>query len=61
MINKRKNMITENFKERINYLKKNKLIVEALYEILDLFGGKENFIFCHNTKNELLNEKYTLE
>ena len=30
-------------------------------EILDLFGGKENFIFCHNTKNELLNEKYTLE
>lgn len=42
MINKRKNMITENFKERINYLKKNKLIVEALYEILDLFDLKHS-------------------
>ncbi|HCC94933.1 MAG TPA: hypothetical protein DEQ26_11540 [Flavobacteriaceae bacterium] len=28
-------MITEKFKERINYLKNNHLIVEALYEILD--------------------------
>ena len=28
-------MITENFKERIFYLKNNKLIIEALYEILD--------------------------
>ena len=30
-------------------------------EILDLFGGRENFIFCHNTKNDLLTEKYTFE
>lgn len=28
-------MITEKFKERINYLKNNHLIIEALYEILD--------------------------
>ena len=28
-------MITEIFKERINYLKNNKLIIEALYEIFD--------------------------
>ncbi|MEM8521113.1 hypothetical protein [Flavobacterium sp. PL12] len=30
-------------------------------EILDLFGGRENFIFCHTTENELLTEKYTFE
>ena len=30
-------------------------------EILDLFGGRENFIFCHTTENDLLTEKYTFE
>ena len=35
-------MITEKFKERINYLKNNHLIVEALYEILDELKLKHN-------------------
>ncbi|HEX8017176.1 MAG TPA: hypothetical protein VF465_18225, partial [Flavobacterium sp.] len=30
-------------------------------EILNLFGDLENFIFCHNQKNDLLNEMYTFE
>lgn len=30
-------------------------------ESLKLFGDKDNFIFVHNQKNDLLNEKYTLE
>ncbi|MBD0723587.1 hypothetical protein B6A10_00170 [Flavobacterium sp. L1I52] len=30
-------------------------------EVLDLFGGIENFIFCHNQKNEILTEKHTFE
>lgn len=30
-------------------------------EVLDLFGDFENFIFCHNQKNDLLNETYTFE
>jgi REP element-mobilizing transposase RayT len=30
-------------------------------EVIDLFGGKENFIFCHNSKGDLLVEKYTFE
>ena len=30
-------------------------------EVLDLFGGLENFIFCHHEKNDLLTEKYTFE
>ena len=28
---------------------------------LDLFEGKENFIFCHTIKNDLLTEKHTFE
>ncbi|MET3028833.1 transposase [Flavobacterium sp. UW10123] len=30
-------------------------------EVLDLFGGFQNLIFCHNQKNEFLNETYTFE
>ncbi|MEP6930341.1 MAG: hypothetical protein ABI850_10020, partial [Flavobacterium sp.] len=30
-------------------------------EVLELFGGFDNFVFCHKQKNNLLNEKYTLE
>ncbi|RED24859.1 REP element-mobilizing transposase RayT [Flavobacterium cutihirudinis] len=30
-------------------------------EVLTLFGDLENFIFCHNQKNEFLNETYTFE
>ena len=30
-------------------------------EVLNLFGDLENFIFCHNQKNEFLNETYTFE
>ncbi len=30
-------------------------------EVLDLFGDFDNFIFCHNQKNDLLNETYTFE
>ena len=30
-------------------------------EVLKLFGGLENFIFCHNKKNDFLTEKYTFE
>jgi len=30
-------------------------------EILHLFGDLENFISCHNQKNNLLNETYTFE
>ncbi|MBF4517057.1 transposase [Flavobacterium sp. ANB] len=30
-------------------------------EVLSLFGDLENFIFCHNQKNNLLNETYTFE
>ncbi len=30
-------------------------------EVLNLFGGLENFIFCHNQKNDFLTEKYTFE
>ncbi|WP_035652631.1 transposase [Flavobacterium sp. ASV13] len=30
-------------------------------EVLTLFGDFENFIFCHNQKNEFLNETYTFE
>ncbi len=30
-------------------------------EVLNLFGGIENFILCHNQKNDLLTEKYTFE
>lgn len=30
-------------------------------EVLNMFGGIENFIFCHNQKNDLLTEKYTFE
>jgi len=30
-------------------------------EVLHLFGGIENFVFCHNQKNDLLSEKHTFE
>ena len=30
-------------------------------EVLELFGDFENFIFCHNQKNDLINEIYTFE
>jgi putative transposase len=30
-------------------------------EVLNLFGGLENFIFCHNQKNDFLTEKETFE
>ena len=30
-------------------------------EVLNLFGGIENFVFCHNQKNDYLTEKHTLE
>jgi REP element-mobilizing transposase RayT len=30
-------------------------------EVLNLFGGIENFIFCHNKKNDDLTEKHTFE
>jgi REP element-mobilizing transposase RayT len=30
-------------------------------EVLQLFGGLENFIFCHTQKNDFLTEKYTFE
>jgi putative transposase len=30
-------------------------------EVLELFGGIDNFIFCHNQRNDHLNETYTFE
>jgi REP element-mobilizing transposase RayT len=30
-------------------------------EVLALFGDFENFLFCHNQKNDFLNETYTFE
>ena len=30
-------------------------------EVLELFGDLENFLFCHNQKNNLLAETYTFE
>lgn len=30
-------------------------------EVLGLFGGIENFIFCHSQKNDILTEKYAFE
>jgi putative transposase len=30
-------------------------------EVLTLFGGQENFIFCHNQKNDFLTKKHTFE
>jgi len=30
-------------------------------ETINLFGDLDNFIFCHNQKNDLLNETYTFE
>ena len=29
--------------------------------VLDIFGGKDNFIFCHNERNDKLTERYTFE
>jgi REP element-mobilizing transposase RayT len=30
-------------------------------DVLNLFGGIDNFIFCHNSKKDLLTERYTFE
>ena len=30
-------------------------------EVVELFGGNDNFVFCHNERNEFLTEKYTFE
>lgn len=30
-------------------------------EVIKLFGDLENFVFCHQKKNDFLNEKYTFE
>ena len=30
-------------------------------EVLELFGGIENFVFCHIHKNDILTEKFTFE
>ncbi|WP_294964571.1 transposase [uncultured Flavobacterium sp.] len=30
-------------------------------EVLELFGGIDNFIFCHKQRNDLLSEAYTFE
>ena len=30
-------------------------------EVLELFGGLDNFTFCHNQRNDFLTEKYTFE
>ncbi len=38
--------------------KETKLVKE---EVLKLFGGLDNFIFCHNQKNDFLTEKFTFE
>ena len=46
-------MITENFKERINYLNNNKLIVEALYEILDYLKLKHSAFTGFTFRDEI--------
>jgi putative transposase len=33
----------------------------AREEVLNLLGGIDNFIFCHNQKNDFLTEKHTFE
>ena len=30
-------------------------------KVLELFGGIDNFVFCHNERNEFLTEKHTFE
>ncbi len=30
-------------------------------EVMELFGGLQNFIFCHHQKNDILIEKFTFE
>lgn len=46
-------MITEKFKERINYLKNNQLVVEALYEILDKLKLKHNAFTGFSFREEI--------
>jgi len=42
------------------YLSDKQTRIERI-DVLNLFGDLENFIFCHNRKNEILNETYTFE
>jgi hypothetical protein len=30
-------------------------------EVVNLFGGLVNFVFCHNQRNDILTEKHTFE
>jgi len=46
-------MITTEFKERINYLNKNKLIFEALYEIMEQFNLKHSSFTGFDFRDEL--------
>ncbi|MFV0215627.1 hypothetical protein OBJ92_01045 [Empedobacter falsenii] len=46
-------MITEKFTERINYLKNNQLIVEALYEILDELNLNHSAFTSFNFREEI--------
>ncbi|MGG7033826.1 MAG: transposase [Flavobacterium sp.] len=48
------------FSSYIAFISENETKIKRDY-VLALFGDKENFIFCHNQKSEILNEKYTLE
>lgn len=46
-------MITTEFKERIDYLNKNKLVIEALYEIMNQFGLKHSSFTGFGFREEL--------
>ena len=53
-------MITEKFKERINYLKNNHLIVEALYEILDELKLKHSAFIGFTFREEIDSKSFLL-
>ena len=46
-------MITTEFKERIKYLNKNKLVIEALYEIMDQFDLKHSSFTGFEFRDEI--------
>lgn len=46
-------MITTEFKERIQYLNKNKLVIEALYEIMDQFNLKHSSFTGFEFRDEI--------
>ena len=52
----------ENFKysSYLTFLSNKKTKVER-EEVIELFGGRDNFVFIHKNKKDLINEKYTLE